>query len=617
MQHRSALIAFLVAALVPILGLATFNAVVDPYAITMLTNRVGLNARLTTLEYQTRITKAIGIDRFQPETVVLGSSVIDSGVRIRGSTYVDQDRAAYQRDLRNRDAVTIYNAGVRGGGIYEASAMLRYAARSSRRLRRVYLGLEWGLFTDLKNDAGASQSVAFLQRPWPGLAKYFTWVAVVDSWRTITDNQRDPNWLTNNPNWLQAAGDTLPPNPTAPTLNVAHLITGRTAPETRALYFGLTDASQYQHRVSYLGTERALIRQDALDELARMVAFARANDIELVVFVNPQPALYWAALARGGLWDANQEWRRRLARVTPYYDFSAHMDFGTKNDTYFPADPIHFGPRAGDAILRALQAPASERAALGAVLVNNENVEQNLAARNATLDRWLTDNDYYAAPLEQLTQQPGERRTLPDVLPTLITDTPNNYSIVRMVNRFYVLPATEAPFDLHRVMTDGYAHQGVAPTQAAAEIVARALPGPVIIPPPPGQFLAAEGASNTQGCFDGNEQSFCISAQLGAAVQGAAWFGYQFDTPYAVRRVRVLQSNNPPFRQDAVIVDRSDDGVTWVPAMTAPASLPYGHDLVYVPEGPPARYWRVRAMAPNAAANAQAAWTPMELAFAR
>src|SRR5438105_10995852 len=142
---------FAAIALSLVLAAGAVNAVVDPYNMTLWVTREGLNAYLPALPYQSRLAKAVGIIRNRPDTIILGSSVADGGFRIPGSTPYDAQRLLRaQTDPQQAPSPLVYNAGIRGGGTYEAVSYLKHSYLNNPRLRRVIVDLEWSSFTDIR-----------------------------------------------------------------------------------------------------------------------------------------------------------------------------------------------------------------------------------------------------------------------------------------------------------------------------------------------------------------------------------------------------------------------------------------------------------------------------------
>src|SRR3989442_501663 len=102
-----------------------FNAIVDPYNLTGWVTRPGLNEITQQVIYQSQLTKAVGLIRHHSQTVLFGSSIVDAGFDVPGSTLYDRFRV---RNLRSaRASSDIYNAGIRGAATEEALQYLRHA----------------------------------------------------------------------------------------------------------------------------------------------------------------------------------------------------------------------------------------------------------------------------------------------------------------------------------------------------------------------------------------------------------------------------------------------------------------------------------------------------------
>src|SRR5215469_13166870 len=96
-----------------LLGLGTAlgtNIVIDPYNLTMMVTHAGLNEEIPDLAWQSRWSKAAGLIREHPETLLLGSSVVDHGFDLPGSTDFDRHRSQNLPELK-ANIVPTYNAG--------------------------------------------------------------------------------------------------------------------------------------------------------------------------------------------------------------------------------------------------------------------------------------------------------------------------------------------------------------------------------------------------------------------------------------------------------------------------------------------------------------------------
>lgn len=84
----------------------------------------------------------------------------------------------------------------------------------------------------------------------------------------------------------------------------------------------------------------------AMEALAETAQLCRDNGIELIVFVTPlHYATYTGALERGDYY----EFLRRLAEITPFYNFSGYNDVTVDADNYM--DTSHYLAEVGDMII--------------------------------------------------------------------------------------------------------------------------------------------------------------------------------------------------------------------------------------------------------------------------
>src|SRR5207237_6486058 len=101
-------------------------------------------------------------------------------------------------------------------------------------------------------------------------------------------------------------------------------------------------------------------------------------------------------------------------------------------------------------------------------------------------------------------------------------------------------------------------------------------------------IASGDGSGSPQHVFDGDPQTFWISAERGTQVKDQAWIGYAFAEPQTIGRIRVDQTTNPGFRQDLVRVEKSlDGGVTWAAAAGAAFRLRGAAECIELPTGEP------------------------------
>jgi hypothetical protein len=109
---------------------------------------------------------------------------------------------------------------------------------------------------------------------------------------------------------------------------------------------------------------------------------------------------------------------------------------------------------------------------------------------------------------------------------------------------------------------------------------------------------AAANTSKAQA-FDNNTDTFWISSQTGAAVNGVAWVGYNFGSPKVIRKV-VLSMPAPNYIADSIKIQASTNGDIWIDQLTVNGLSAGGGGGLYTALIPPNAgysYWRVLANA--------------------
>lgn len=140
------------------------------------------------------------------------------------------------------------------------------------------------------------------------------------------------------------------------------------------------------HAASDVFWQSSARREDRLDatmrDIEELCAFARAHDIELIFFLNP----LWQTTYIDNDAAELDAFRRRLAQVTDYYDFSGLNDVAT--DAYNFYESSHYRPVTGRRILARLFGGAAESPAGFGSYVTAETVEAHLTMLHAQQAAW-------------------------------------------------------------------------------------------------------------------------------------------------------------------------------------------------------------------------------------
>lgn len=154
---------------------------------------------------------------------------------------------------------------------------------------------------------------------------------------------------------------------------------------------------------------------------AAMAQFAGAIDqirrarVEPIVFVPPLSEYELEAIRQGGLWPRFQQWKRDLAAVVPYWDFSGYNQIA-RTDTMF-MDILHAKPEAGMTILRRLlgntEAKCQDMKIVmdSALWVDQNNIGQMLALQDQREQAANAQPNKYAEVVARAIAHGGENLT--------------------------------------------------------------------------------------------------------------------------------------------------------------------------------------------------------------
>ncbi len=133
--------------------------------------------------------------------------------------------------------------------------------------------------------------------------------------------------------------------------------------------------SKFEKGSPYRGNR---IRQ-TMAELKEIKDIADANNIQLIVFINPINLMTY----RENNLEEFDEFKRELAAITDYYDFSGRNDITANNYYYY--ETSHYRPMVGDMIVRRMfEEPRNIDTGFG-VWVTKDNVEEHIEKLNMEL----------------------------------------------------------------------------------------------------------------------------------------------------------------------------------------------------------------------------------------
>ena len=370
MRVNGGLLIFGLAALLTVLAVLVLNLVVDPYQTGLAPPEWRLELDRPLSSRKSRHAKALALQQLRPTVVVLGTSRSEIGI--------DPTHPA----LSGRGQA--YNLSLPATDMRETLRAYRAALHAQPGLHTVVLGLDLIAFAPAPHLRDLEPELDpwwFPQDPWrPALemlASHHTAIASLTTLaRHITDLPANEQ--------QRADGLLLRVNPEGVSAEVAFART------LKRYYFG--------ERAWY-----TLYRTDPLQlaALAELVADARSRRVTLKVFVSPAHALQWQALWASGLWPAFEQWKRDVAAIVPYIDFSGFNALTTE-----PLRPrmrhylesSHYLPTVGGAVLDRLfglepgEATSKEAGAGFGASVTAATVEQHLQQTRLDHVRWADSN---------------------------------------------------------------------------------------------------------------------------------------------------------------------------------------------------------------------------------
>src|SRR5215469_3157064 len=92
LNWRGACILWTVSSALLLISVLMLNLIVDPYNLTLWITSSSINAVVPDLFLQSRWSKAAGLIRVHPNVLLLGTSVVDHGFQVPGSTEYDSLR---------------------------------------------------------------------------------------------------------------------------------------------------------------------------------------------------------------------------------------------------------------------------------------------------------------------------------------------------------------------------------------------------------------------------------------------------------------------------------------------------------------------------------------------
>jgi hypothetical protein len=387
--------------LVTCLSAATINLVVDPYGLFGTPRISGFNAIKPAASDRVRFVKGYYADRANVRTIISGNSRPEMGL--------DPLSTCWRLDER-----PVFNTGIPGASLSQQIQLIEHAAQTSQ-LRRAFLGLDLvDFFVDpnapstrrsrgvqvstagpnLRVDAvGEANRVYQWRRIKDWLTGLFSLETLADSVATIAQ-QSVADLADRRPDGFNPARDYWP---IIRHEGQAVLFDQKSAEVVRM--FSAPGLAVYQGGRPWSST---------FDALARFLVWAKANQIQITLFVNPYHADYLAAIKLTGSWDLLEDWKRGLVKVASkhgvtLWDFNA-IDHRTaeappeagdlKSSLVWFWEPAHYRREYGELMLASMlgRECSPEPAPKVGKILTPENIDSHLANQRQDVETYVSGN---------------------------------------------------------------------------------------------------------------------------------------------------------------------------------------------------------------------------------
>jgi hypothetical protein len=336
---------FAITAIVIIFPLVLFNFVVDPNGVFDIVSIKGFN-QYKTSSISDRITKFYYARRFKPDSLIIGTS--------RAAFISPFDMGKYTKDK-------VYNFATYGSNPYEHYLYLRYMTEFCT-IKHMILGLD---FTSFISEVRAEtyfeekrfERTIYLKDYFDSL---FTNAAIKSSYDTVKDNIVKKDIIQNDENGFKFWKKTE----------------------------GAKDKAKFAKRskrvIKHFGknlypsaNERRETIQKNLHYLGLIIALARGKNIEYKLFVSPIYGELFDLIYAVHIGDLYEDWKRRLAELSNFYDFTGHNEITDSNMWW--GDPSHIVTDGGKLIVARIYHDTDVPIPDGfGVLVTKQNVENHI-----------------------------------------------------------------------------------------------------------------------------------------------------------------------------------------------------------------------------------------------
>lgn len=146
---------------------------------------------------------------------------------------------------------------------------------------------------------------------------------------------------------------------------------------------------------------------DSLNNIKEIKEFADQNNIKLIIYYSPIHISKKVHIYSKGLWDSNQELKRKLAEITPFYDYSFQNEYNMSPlDEYNMnfIDNIHPSNTYNNLIVFDL---LSNTKKIG-TYITKENIENYIKIDNENLKNYIKENPQISEKIKNVKKEDAD-----------------------------------------------------------------------------------------------------------------------------------------------------------------------------------------------------------------
>lgn len=388
-QHKRFVLGFLAVFVVTAGVVGAFNFLVNPYWLFPAPILGGFNVVKPKAAERSQVIKPYQVLQSAPRTLIGGNSRPEMGIDPQSACFEDAPKP-------------IFNLGIPGAGVYMQGRVLQHVIASGG-VKKLLMAVD---FLDFLVDRQGPESF----RDWPPRPEGFDPRLLVD--RHGEENPAyfihlGSNYLTGlfslngffdslltlsaqgRPNASTIRADGF--NPARDYIDIIES-EGQEVLFSQKISSVLTKLSDRRTALLHDGTQWST----SFESLRRLLRIARAENIDVTLFINAYHLDYLKAIAASERWYEFEEWKRMLVKLAeqeggiPLWDFSMVNDFTTEippppgrlgNPLRWFWEPAHYRAETGEIMLAHMFGKPCNAHYPGAVIgarITSDNIHQHL-----------------------------------------------------------------------------------------------------------------------------------------------------------------------------------------------------------------------------------------------